>query len=121
MQDLNDDMNRDAIHWSDPDPDDTSSTFKVSDRGAGFIFGKGALEEFLNNVGGKVMIRGHEAKPGMIWDGKLATVFSTGEGSEDSGYGGTGVEPIFVTIDGNSPIEQITPENIQKVDYSAAK
>ena len=63
--------------WSDPN--DIIKTVLCSSRGAGKLFGRSVTEKVLNNLGVKVLIRGHEqCKNGfkLNHDGKVLTLFS---------------------------------------------
>jgi len=111
LQDFTDPARRDQILWNDPaEPEvingviksyplidkegkeitDTKGEWAPSDRGENVVFfGKPVVEEFLESVGGKILIRSHEAvKEGykIMFDGKLITIFSNGGGSPDSHY-----------------------------------
>lgn len=125
LNDLQD--NEEALHWSDP-PDYIGmpgqniqgSGVTASDRGAGFIFGRDALEKFLSNSGAKVLVRAHQSDPFVAWDGKIATIFSNGNGSEHSHYGRV-KDPNFALIDLRKPIEKLDESTVKSLDYSQAK
>lgn len=70
---------REDLTWSDPR--DIQGVAPNRERGAGVYFGKDVLEEALRSVGCNVLIRSHEPvreDSVEMFDGKLATVFSSG-------------------------------------------
>jgi protein phosphatase len=73
----------DAMLWSDPNPG--IYMFEPSNRGAGYLFGEGALVEFLDSNRLKLLVRAHECvNTGcqFAFNDRLATVFGA------SNYGG---------------------------------
>jgi hypothetical protein len=64
------------------------------------------------------MIRAHQPKPGIFWDGKIATIFSTGGSGKSSAYASQVAEPCFAKVDLAKPIAAITPDMIHNIDYS---
>lgn len=118
LKDLQEDKNRENIRWSDPNSN--ISGLKDNSRGAGLEFGRDVLENFLRNTGSKVLIRSHHLwQIGIWWDGKLATIFSTGSTSPKSGYRSI-KDATFTVIDLRKSINGITEEYIRKIDYSLA-
>jgi protein phosphatase len=73
-----------------------------SRRGENIVFfGKPVVEEFLNKVGGKILIRSHEPEEKgykIMFDEKLITIFSNGGGSPDSHYKEDVETPYIVEV-----------------------
>lgn len=66
-----------SILWCDPSND--IEDFKCSPRGAGYIFGKKALEDFLARIKCKYLVRSHQLVNSGIeehFDGKCITIWS---------------------------------------------
>lgn len=67
------------LAWSDPDDGDRLDGYRMNSRGAGYIFGSTAVQEFLDHNNLKYILRAHQiAQEGIKWfyDGKLAIVWS---------------------------------------------
>lgn len=65
------------IYWSDPD--EYVQTYEESSRGAGFLFGEDATEEFLNNNNLQCIVRSHQLVESGFdskFGGKVLTVWS---------------------------------------------
>ena len=63
--------------WSDPEPD--SSGFRMSPRGAGFLFGEDTVQKFTRENEIKFVVRAHQLVregPKEMFGGKLITVWS---------------------------------------------
>ena len=95
------------IVWSDPMTD--ADGFKKSPRGKGHLFGKDAVNEFLDKSGFSCLIRAHE-KPmngvKSLFDGKLLTVFSASNYCGE--YGNCGAA-IVIDKDLNNEIVKFEP------------
>ncbi|MGB9613295.1 MAG: metallophosphoesterase [Candidatus Margulisiibacteriota bacterium] len=101
------------IRWNDPDP--RIQGFEPNpERGEDiYRFGKGAFEEFMRRVGGRVMVRSHEPKPNgyeLLFGGRLVTIFSTGRGSRESGYKEGVKTPTFMWVLLTKQISTIDPQ-----------
>ncbi|KAL7749140.1 putative serine/threonine protein phosphatase [Sorochytrium milnesiophthora] len=65
--------------WSDPDPDPDKDGWGVSQRGAGYMFGRSVVETFLHNNALSHILRAHQlCMEGyqVLYDDKLSTVWS---------------------------------------------
>ena len=116
------------MRWNDPAFNDklskawAGSQERISgNRGGNSTrFGTNAFNKFMQAVGAKVMIRGHEyPREGydLSFGGRLLTIFSNGTGSRESYYAGY-VKPKFAIFDLSKPIEQINQGNIYDVTYN---
>jgi len=80
-----------------------------------FYYAEEAVNRFLNNTRATVIVRGHEPRKMGIWfDGKLATVHSTGEGSEDSGMKDV-KNPNYAIFPLDRRVDKITDDNLKPV------
>ena len=87
------------------------------------LYSEKGLENFLSQVGGKVLVRGHQVsteveggKPNPFSKNILWTIHSTGKGSSDSDYQGREFHPSFAVFDRSAGINEIDPDkNIIKV------
>jgi hypothetical protein len=72
------------IMWSRPEEKD--DVF-ISYGSPHFSFAKKQFVEFMNHIGGKLMIRGHDPEGFKeYYDGKLITIFSTGGSENETAY-----------------------------------
>ncbi len=91
------------------------------------IYSEKGLQTFLDRIGGKVMMRGHQVsseveggKPNPFSKNILWTIHSTGKGSPDSDYAYRETSPSFAVFDRNLTISEIDPaKNIVAVNISA--
>jgi hypothetical protein len=94
-------------------------TGKLSDAlwGNNVVYSEKGLEQFLGQIGGTVMVRGHEKDQGNPFSKNiLYTIHSTGKGSPDSYYSGQVANPCFATFDKNKTIASIdASQNIAPV------
>lgn len=68
-----------SLLWSDPNRDENQSQFIESDRGAGYVYSKKNVTDFLRKNGLDCIVRAHETVQSGIeelFDGKVKTVFS---------------------------------------------
>jgi len=89
------------------------------------VYSEKGLEYFLNNVGGKVLIRGHQVTEKVNGGNPFSknifwTIHSTGEGSPDSAYTSQDMseelDPKYAVFDRNQDITEIDPtKNIIEV------
>lgn len=66
-----------CILWGDPT--DNIDTFEISQRGAGYLYGETAVDEFLKRIGCKFLVRSHQLVSAGYeekFDGKCITVWS---------------------------------------------
>ena len=73
--------------WSDPSNDLKEKDWEENSRGAGKLFGKKPLLEFLEKNNLKMLCRGHSVvKEGYeyLWDNKVLTIFSTDKFCDDT-------------------------------------
>lgn len=97
---------KEQVLWSDPNEEVRG--FVASSRGAGNEFGQDAFNNFMDNIGGKVLIRSHQYfQEGFkkSFDGKLITIFSA-EYERD-------IPPRYLEVDLSKPVEsfkELTPE-----------
>ena len=120
LEDINENDQIYEMRWSDP-TDKTDDTMH-SRRGQGVVeFGKNAFGRFMENTGGKVMIRSHEtvlegAKTN--FDKKLATVFSNGgPESVSTRYQRKVHEPKIAVVGLEDDIDEWQDNDFQDVDY----
>ncbi len=107
------------IRWNDPINLDIDRS--LGNRGSYEFskFGKIAFEKFMKAVSGSIMVRGHqviERRQSLIFNNRLLTIFSTGEGSSETGYPDFS-SPIFAEFDLSKSIKSISQENIIKINY----
>jgi protein phosphatase len=99
---------KDQAVWNDPR--DNINNFEESDRGIGKFFGKKAFSSFMDNVGGKVMIRAHEYSTEgykTSFDDRLITIFS-------AKYGEAKVSPKYLEVDLSKTVDDfkgLAPES----------
>jgi GGDEF domain-containing protein len=97
---------KEQILWSDPN--ENVKGFRESSRGAGNEFGQDAFNNFMDNIGGKVLIRSHQYfQEGFkkSFDGKLITIFSAEYGRD--------IPPRYLEVDLSKPVDsfkELTPE-----------
>jgi len=108
----------DGIRWNDPRDYDFE---RIPGRGGGGTseFGVKPFERFMEAIGGSVMVRGHEPTEGkyaLMFNSRLLTIFSTGRGSQETGYPQVS-QPIFTEFDLTKPITKISQENIHPIQY----
>ncbi len=83
-----------------------------------FNYSEDGLQQFLNGVGGKFMLRGHEESDRVsggdpkMFDGMLWTIHTTGKGSDESYYGS---DPRYAVFSLNTQQDKIKEENIVSV------
>jgi len=94
------------------DPTNVVASHIPSGRGSGYEFGESIFENFMAAVGGTVMVRSHEYFPEgyrLFFHNRLATVFSSGGTSEESGYRKR-VRPKYMVASLKEPIDAIETE-----------
>lgn len=80
-----------------------------------FYYAEEAVNRFLSNTQATAIVRGHEwEKMGIWFDGKLATVHSTGEGSDDSGMKEV-KNPNYAIFPLDRRVDKITVNNLRPV------
>ena len=113
LTDLNRPENEEQIIWNDPR--NRISGLQPSGRGAGNEFGEDIVDSFFNKTGGKVLIRSHEYPSRVSFNGKSATIFSTGNGSQFSAYGGLA---RYLEMNLAEEVQLITADQLISVDYN---
>jgi len=105
------------MRWNDPEEEVKEREFGNRGSFDFCLFGKLPFKRFMEVIGGKIMIRSHEYfSEGFkkYFNGELITIFSTGEGSKESGYFNR-VKPKFLRIDLKEEITKIKDEWIKEV------
>ena len=100
--------------WNDPSRVGESVTSsRDGHSGSVFGFSKADMESCLAQLGGKVLVRGHEYHPGVGFDGKVLTVFSSGANSPESAYADLAAN--YAVFDLSKPIDRITEADERKI------
>jgi len=129
LHDFNSPDRQYGIHWSDPSEgveDIASNQGRGGDPRTGICsFGERAFEKVMSQVGGQVMVRGHEYFPDGIdikFEGRLATIFSNGgERSSSSGYKGQVAHPKFLWLMLDKAYGQLEKGMGAEIDYRKPK
>lgn len=120
LRQLSDENTEWQMRWADPS-EEIQNFGQNPMRGGTPMFGEKAFQRFMDMVGGKVMIRGHEyPKDGAEthFNGRLLTIFSNGgERSVSSAYKEQTRGRFFWTKLDGGPFEKLTPEMALEVDY----
>lgn len=107
------------MRWNDPNSN--IETTQMSRRGENiYEFGVKPFNQFMDAVGGKIMVRGHEYPSEgykLFFNNRLATIFSNGGTSRESYYSGR-VQPKIMTASLVNPSDKITPQNFLDIKYS---
>ncbi len=111
------------MRWNDPDENISES--QHSERSLAhpiYKFGYAPFARFMQAIGGRVMVRGHEYPAQgykFFFNNRLATIFSNGGQSLESRYGNhaepkSRVQPKFATVSLSSPTAEL---KIQDISY----
>ena len=106
------------MRWNDPKEGIQEREFGNRSSMEFCVFGKKAFIRFMKAISAKVMIRSHEyPKDGSqkFFDSRLITIFSTGQGSTESGYQNMVSSPKFLEIDLFKKINKIKDKYIVKI------
>lgn len=107
------------MKWNDPSSD---IPYSEPNRGRFSKFGRKIFERFMEIVGGRVMVRGHQYPQSgyeLFFDNRLVTIFSTGVGSRESYYAKYGIQPKIMQVSLAGPINRIDPsQHIVPLRYS---
>ena len=121
LRDLNDQEILREIRWNDPtvEVDDFISNYQ---RGGLYMYGIKAFDDFMKQIGAKVMIRGHQYNSKgyrLEFHDRLLTIFSTGKGSPFSAYQWFVLSPRFVEVSLEKPISKWKEEDIKTIKYDS--
>lgn len=108
------------IRWNDPS--NQTLYFEAGRDSRSSKFGRKIFDRFMDVIGGKVMVRGHEYPQmgyELFFDDRLVTIFSNGVGSRESYYVKYEIQPKLMQVSLTDPITRIDPSrHIRPLLYS---
>ncbi|MFH1207509.1 MAG: metallophosphoesterase family protein [Patescibacteria group bacterium] len=119
LRELNDDEASEEMRWNDPSEDIDNFVFNYQ-RGSHYLFGRQVFDQFMEAIGGSVLVRSHEyvsAGYKFLFGNKLVTIFSNGGTSEESGYQDFILAPKYVKVSLAKPIDRWTKQHIIDIPY----
>jgi protein phosphatase len=125
LKDLNEPSGKllEQMRWNDPSEkiDERDNSYRDKYKGDYKVFGQKPFELFMDTIGGKVMVRGHEAVENgaqRIFGDRLVTIFSSGsEKSISSGYKDQVAMPKYAVINLEQDLERLNETMFYDVEY----
>jgi len=121
LKQLADEENMEEMRWNDPTEQIDNFIFNYQ-RGSHYLFGRSVFGNFMEAIGGKVLVRSHEyVSQGykFMFDNRLVTIFSNGGTSPESGYQDFILAPKYIKVDLAKPIDHWTRQQIFDIPYPA--
>ncbi|MFA6098689.1 MAG: metallophosphoesterase family protein [Patescibacteria group bacterium] len=119
LKDIKDDEDMMEIRWNDPTEEINHIMYNYK-RGGNYLFGRTIFDNFMQAIGGKILVRSHEYVASgykLLFDQRLLSIFSNGGKSEESGYQDFILQPKYAKLDLSKPAERWTMENIVDIKY----